>query len=107
MMANDGQHQAKRSERGADALSNHWMFAHYLPFLFREPRRLQQNGVGNGNLANIMDGACSPQSIDIFRGEMKLLRQAGRICGKPLAVSLGVSPLGLNAEGESKKKRFA
>src|SRR5579872_2695477 len=65
MMTDDGEYRTERLQRRADALTDNRMLPDYPPFLRREAPRLQQDGIWNGDLSDVVHNAGTAQCGDL------------------------------------------
>ena len=79
------------------------MLPHDGPFLLRQRAWLEQDRIGHGHLADIVDDASPPQGLELLVGESNPFAETHRVVRQTLAVSLRVRVFGLDAPRQSKQ----
>ena len=107
MVPDDGQHQLEGLERCANSFSNYGMPLDNMPLFWSQRAGLEQNRVGDGNLAYVMHHARLPESYNLLRRKPKMLSKSGRVFCQSLAVSFGVRVLAFNTACQREQHRFS
>ena len=101
MAADDRTHRRERAQLLAQALADHRVLPHGLNFGEGERPGLEQDGIGDRDLAKIVQVAPAMQRLDVVVVETERRADAGGVAGEPLAVPFGIGVARLDGEREA------
>ena len=98
MVADDGQHQAQRSQWAADIFAGDGMALHDLPFFRCEVSALFQDFIRDSDFPQIMKIAAATKGNNFFFIEQQMSSEIAGILSQSLAVAFGIWIAAFDAE---------
>src|SRR3989304_1800021 len=82
-------HQPQRSQGSTDPLADHRMQPHDARLFRRQRTWLQEDRLGNSDLAEIVQISGPTEGPEMIRGECELLPELDGVIGQPFTVPMG------------------
>ena len=89
VVANDRKDQPQRSQGSTDPLADHRMQPHDARLFRRQRTWLQEDRLGNSDLAEIVQISGPTEGPEMIRGEAELLPELDGVIGQPFTVPMG------------------
>src|SRR5262249_38526166 len=106
MVANDGEDGFQGFHWPADFFSPSGVAAHYDPFVGVELAGLEQNGIGNADLSDVVEESSPVKRLELAAPQAEVVPKRNADKGQPLTVTAGLLVALLNGERQGKQDGF-